>query len=152
MNPPLRTEEDRLALVEALVDGTIDAVATDHAPHAPCEKDVEFDRAPFGVIGLETAFASCYTHLVLPGTIKLSALVDRMSTSPAKILGQGGGSLAKGTAADLTLIDLAQKWTVSEATICSRSRNSAFLNQKLNAKTKLTVSDGRIVYQNQKTS
>ena len=101
MNPPLRSEEDRQALIEGLLDGTLDCIATDHAPHAPQEKESPFEDAPFGVTGLETAFASCYTHLVIPGLVPLELLVRRMSGDPAAALGLPVPTLAEGATADV---------------------------------------------------
>ena len=107
MNPPLRTDDDRTALIEAVRDGTIAAIATDHAPHSPEEKDVPFEAAPFGVIGLETAFAALYTHLVEPGLLTLETLLERMSAGPAAIFGLDRPRIAVGAPANLTLLDLA---------------------------------------------
>src|SRR2546428_6244771 len=123
MNPPLRGQADRAALVEGLLDGTIDAIATDHAPHAPEEKRVEFDCAPFGVVGLETALGVVLTRLVQPGTLPLKEALRRLSTTPAAILGRAGGRLELGAPADLVLIDLERRWTVDSATVTSKSRH-----------------------------
>jgi dihydroorotase len=144
VNPPLRGEDDRAALREALADGTIDAVATDHAPHAPEEKMVEFDQAPFGVVGLETALGVVLTHLVRPGALSLSMAIRRMSTAPAAILGQGGGTLAPGTPADLVCIDPEHRWTVRRTDLASRSRNTPFEGWTLQGKAVLTVVGGEI--------
>ena len=105
MNPPLRTEADRSALLDALRDGTISAIATDHAPHSREEKEVPFEAAPFGVIGLETAFSALYTNLVLPGLLTLETLLDRLSAGPAAIFGLAVPRIAVGARANLTLID-----------------------------------------------
>src|SRR5207253_3021926 len=106
MNPPLRAERDRVALLDAVRDGTIEAIATDHAPHAAHEKDVPFEAAPFGVTGLETAFASLYTHLVQPGLLSLETLLERMSAGPARLFGLDRPRVATGATANLVLLDL----------------------------------------------
>src|SRR5579885_2050985 len=146
MNPPLRTEGDRAALVEALRDGTIAAVATDHAPHAPEEKEVPFEAAPFGVIGLETAFSALYTHLVEPGVLALETLLERMSAGPAAIFGLERPRIEVGAVANLTLLDLAGSWRVRAETIRSRSRNSWLLGRRLDGRVALTVAAGRVVH------
>ncbi len=126
MAPPLRTKRDVEACLEALVDGTIDCVATDHAPHALSEKESEFAEAANGVVGLETAVALLLDRLVRPGVIDLPTLVSRLSPGPARLLNLPGGSLAPGAAADITILDLEQPWTVDPATFQSRSRNTPF--------------------------
>ncbi|MGC8668525.1 MAG: dihydroorotase [Chthonomonadales bacterium] len=145
MNPPLRTTEDVNAIRRALADGTIDAIATDHAPHAIHEKDQEFDRAPFGIIGLETAFALTYTHLVQTGILSLSDAVRRLSTAPARILGLPGGTLAPGSPADVAIFDLQEEWVVTPAELRSKSCNTPFLGQRLTGRAIFTVVGGRIV-------
>ena len=145
MNPPLRTDADVAAIIHALADGTIDAIATDHAPHAAHEKDQEFDRAPFGVIGLETAFALTYTHLVQRGILSLSSAIEKLSTGPARILGLPGGTLAPGAPADVAVFDLQEEWTVAPDEFRSKSANSPFLGQKLIGRAVFTVLGGRIV-------
>ena len=144
MNPPLRTEDDRAALLEALRDGTIGAVATDHAPHSDEEKDVPFESAPFGVIGLETAFSALYTHLVEPGLLAFETLLERMSAGPAAIFGLERPRLVVGARANLTLLDLAGSWRVEAGALRSRSRNSWLLGQRLRARVALTIADGRV--------
>lgn len=146
MNPPLRTPADRDAIVEGLLDGTIDAIATDHAPHAAHEKAQEFALAPFGVVGLETAFALSYTELVCTGRMSLSALVQKMSCQPARILGLPGGTLKPGAPADIALFDLKRKWTVRASEFRSKSRNTPFEGWGVTGKTVLTVVGGRIAY------
>ena len=126
MAPPLRTKRDVEACLEALVDGTIDCVATDHAPHALSEKEGEFAEAAHGVVGLETAVALLLDRLVRPGVLDLPTLVTRLSTAPARLLGLPGGTLAPGAAADVTILDLEQPWTVNPAAFQSRSRNTPF--------------------------
>src|SRR5256712_7695689 len=124
MNPPLRGQADRAALVEGLLDGTIDAIATDHAPHAPEEKRVEFDCAPFGVVGLETVLGVALTRLVRPGTLPLMEALRRLSATPAAILGRAGGRLELGAPADLVLIDLERRWALYPATFASKPRHT----------------------------
>jgi dihydroorotase len=146
MNPPLRGAADRDALRTALADGTIDVIATDHAPHAPEEVLVEFDRAPFGVIGLETAVGVILTHLVAPGLLSLDQMVRAMSWAPARILGLPGGTLAVGSPADVTLIDPHRSWTVRAEALVSRSRNTPFDGWTLTGKAVLTIVGGRPRY------
>ena len=126
MAPPLRTKRDVEACLEGLIDGTIDCVATDHAPHATSEKEGEFAEAANGVVGLETAVPLLLDRLVRPGVVDLPTLVARLSTGPARLLNLPGGSLAPGAAADVTILDLEQAWTVDPAAFCSRSRNTPF--------------------------
>jgi len=147
MNPPLRAAQDRLVLIEGLRDGTIAAVATDHAPHARHEKEVPFEAAPFGVTGLETAFASLYTHLVEPGLVKLETLLERMSAGPARIFGLDRPRIAVGAPANLTLLDTAASWRVSEESFRSRSTNSWLLGRTLQGKVLLTIADGRVAFE-----
>jgi dihydroorotase len=146
MNPPLRAAEDRAALVEALRDGTIQAVATDHAPHARHEKEVPFEAAPFGVTGLETSFAALYTHLVEPGLVSLETLLKRMSAGPAEIYGLATPRIAAGEPANLVLLDLAASRRVEETDFKSRSVNSWLLGERLTGKVRLTLAAGRVVY------
>lgn len=145
MNPPLRTEADRQAIRIGLQDGTFDAIATDHAPHSVLEKEVEFDRATNGIIGLETSLPLTLA-LVRDGVIDARRLVELMSTAPARILGVGGGSLAVGVAADVTIIDPERKFSLTEAGIVSRSKNTPFLGWQLQGKAVLTILGGRITY------
>lgn len=146
MNPPLRTEADRQAVLEALVDGTLDMIATDHAPHAEAEKDVEFERAPFGVIGLETAFAVAYTQLVHGKRMPLVDLVRRMSWAPARRFGFEGGRLEAGAPADFAWLDLEERWQVQAEVLQSRSRNSPFLGRTLRGRVVATVFRGKLVH------
>ncbi len=146
MNPPLRTQADCDALIEGLLDGTIDAIATDHAPHAAHEKAQEFALAPFGIVGLETAFALAYTELVQTGKMSLSALIEKMSLQPARVLGLLGGTLQPGAPADIALFDLSRRWTVRASEFRSRSRNTPFEGWELVGKPVLTMVDGRIVF------
>jgi len=146
VNPPLRTPEDREALRRALADGTIDVVATDHAPHAVEEKEVEFDLSPPGTIGLETALAAILTHLVEPGTLTLARAIEVLSTTPAGILGASdhGGPLEPGRSANLVAFDPSAAWTV-EPPFASRSRNSAFLGHALRGRVVHTMYRGSLV-------
>jgi dihydroorotase len=146
MNPPLRAGRDREALIEALRDGVIDCVATDHAPHAPQEKEAPFEEAPFGVIGLETAFAACHTHLVLPGLLPLETLARRMSTDPAAALGLPVPTLAAGAVADVALVDPAARARVGERRFQSKSTNCAFLDEELVGQVRLTIAGGQIAW------
>jgi dihydroorotase len=146
MNPPLRSERDRLALVDALRDGTIACVATDHAPHARHEKDAPFEEAPFGVIGLETAFAALHTYLVLPGVLPLPTLVERLSAGPARAFGLAAPRLAVGERANVVELDLAAEWTVAAGELRSRSENSWCLGARFTGRVVTTVADGRVAY------
>jgi dihydroorotase len=146
MNPPLRAEADRLALVEALRDGTIEAIATDHAPHARHEKEAPFEDAPFGVTGLETSFAALYTNLVEPGILPLATLLERMSDGPARIYGLERPRVAVGAPANLVLLDLEAAWPVGEGTFRSKSANSWLLGATLHGKVVQTVAAGKVVY------
>ena len=147
MNPPLRSSDDRSALLAALRDGTIQAVATDHAPHARHEKDVPFEAAPFGVTGLETAFAALYTNVVEPGLIRLETLLERMSSGPAAIYGLPAPKIAPGEPANLVLLDLRASRRVEEDAFRSRSANSWLLGERLTGSVKLTVAAGRVVHE-----
>ena len=143
MSPPLRTAADQEAIKEGLADGTIDAISTDHAPHAPHEKEQEFDRAPFGMIGLETSLGLVLTHLVHTGTITINQAIDKMSWAQAKILKVPGGTLAVGAQADITLIDLDKEWTVEVDSFRSKSRNTVLQGAKLRGKAVGTYVGGR---------
>ena len=147
MNPPLRAEEDRAALVDALRDGTIAAIATDHAPHARHEKEDTFEAAPFGVTGLETAFAALYTRLVAPGVLSLATLLDRMSAGPARIFGLERPRIARGAEANLVLLDLDAAWRVDESGFRSKSANSWLLGRTLGGKVRMTVAAGRVAHE-----
>jgi dihydroorotase len=149
VNPPLRSERDVAAAREALADGTIDAVATDHAPHSSVEKDVEFEQAASGMIGLETALALCL-ELVDKKVLSPMTLVARMSSAPAKILGLPGGTLAPGSVADITVIDPQVAWTCDPSRFRSRSRNSPFGGRAMRGQAMLTVVAGNIVFAQEK--
>lgn len=148
MNPPLRSKEDRAACIEALIDGTIDAIATDHAPHSPDEKAKDIQDAPFGIIGLETAFPICYTDFVKTGKISLEKLIDLMTIGPANLFKLPLGTLNIGSPADITLLDLTNESIVSEKDFVSKSKNSPFIGRKLFGHAKLTILEGKIVYNN----
>jgi dihydroorotase len=147
MNPPLRTEDDRQALIQALRDGTIGSVASDHAPHARHEKEVPFEEAPFGVTGLETAFAALYTHLVEPGVLPLETILERMSAGAARAYGLDEPRIAVGAPANLVLLDLNATWRVREDGFRSRSANSWLLGETLRGKVRATVADGTTVFE-----
>jgi len=147
MNPPLRAEEDRQALIAGLRDGTIAAVATDHAPHARHEKQVPFEAAPFGVTGLETAFPALYTHLVEPGLLKLETLLERMSAGPARAYGLAAPRIAVGAPANLVLLDLKASRRVAEDDFRSRSANSWLIGETVKGQVRLTMAAGRVAYE-----
>ncbi len=144
MNPPLRTRTDVEAIKEGLADGTLDAIATDHAPHSDIEKNVEFERAAFGIIGLETAL-SLTLELVREGTLDLSSAISALSANPAKLLGVSGGTLAKGQAADLTLIDLDRNWVVETGSLKSLGKNTPFQGRAMIGRAVLTMVRGEVV-------
>ena len=146
MNPPLRAEGDRRALRDALRRGAISSIATDHAPHARHEKEVPFEEAPFGVTGLETAFASLYTHLVLPGELELETLLERMSAGPARAFGLPEPRIEVGARANVAVLDLRAEWEVTADGFRSRSTNSWLLGERLTGRVVQTVADGRVVH------
>ncbi len=146
MNPPLRTQADCDAIIEGLKNGTLDCIATDHAPHADYEKQVEFGSAPFGIVGLETSLALGVTHLVKPGHLSLSELVRLMSTEPARVLKLPGGSLSVGEPADVTVFDPEAVWTVDATNFVSKGHNMPFGGQELTGQPFLTVVGGEVVY------
>jgi dihydroorotase len=148
MNPPLRTADDVAALQEAVRDGTIDLVATDHAPHHYDEKEREFSDAPNGIVGLETALAVVATHLVVPGILSWPTLVDRMSSTPARVFGLTGGTLRRESVADVTIFDPAAEWTVDPDQFLSKGRNSPYRGKRLTGRATCTIVGGRVVYQN----
>lgn len=147
MNPPLREEADVEALGLALRDGVIDCIASDHAPHAYDEKEAAFDEAPFGIIGLETAFGVAHTTLVRAGILTLPTLIGRMSTGPAALFHLPGGTLAPGTAADVCVLDVTTPWTVRPEHFHSKSRNTPFAGRDLVGRAVLTLVGGRIVHE-----
>ncbi|MDX1630562.1 MAG: dihydroorotase [Thermoanaerobaculia bacterium] len=145
MKPPLRSEEDRQALLEGLEDGTVDAIASDHAPHHPDEKETSFDEAPFGILGLETTVPLCLDRLVRPGIITLSRMVELLSTGPARALGIPGGTLEVGSVADLSLLNLDETTTVRPEAFQSKSRNTPFGGLELTGRVVGTFLGGRSV-------
>ena len=149
MNPPLRTADDVAALQEAVRDGTIDLVATDHAPHHYDEKEREFSDAPNGIVGLETALAVVATHLVVPGILSWPTLVDRMSSTPARVFGLAGGTLRRGSVADITIFDPVVEWTVDPDRFLSKGRNSPYRGKRLTGRATCTIVGGRVVYQSE---
>lgn len=146
MNPPLRTEKDRMAVIEGLKDGTIDCIVTDHAPHHIDEKDIEFSLANNGIIGFETALAVGYTYLVKPGYLTLPELVEKMTVNPSKILKLGRGTLDQGMPADVTLADLNTSFVYTKEEILSKATNSPYIGETLDGRVKLTIVGGRITY------
>jgi len=146
MNPPLRSEEDRRAVLDGLRDGTIDCIATDHAPHSQDDKKVEFDQAAFGVVGLETAVSLCLDRLVRPGVLGLEQMVTLLSVAPARVLSLAGGTLAPGSVADLTLLDLDRRVKVDPARFVSKGRNTPFAGWTLRGGPAMTIVGGRVVW------
>lgn len=146
MNPPLRTEEDRQAIIEGIKDKTIDLIVTDHAPHHEDEKNLEFALANNGIVGFETAFALAYTYLVKPGHITLHELVDLMSVNPSKLFSLGRGTLEAGKPADLCVFDLENRFKFDRDSMLTKARNTPFGGYELYGRTVLTISGGRITY------
>ena len=151
MNPPLREAADRDAMIEGLRDGSIDAIATDHAPHHYDEKKVEFDRAPFGIVGLETAVPLAFDRLVHPGVIRLSRLVELLSVNPARILRVPGGTLAVGAPADITIVAPDLRVRVDARALRSRSKNTPFDGWELRGGVAATIVGGRPLFVNDRT-
>lgn len=147
VNPPLRTEEDRLAVIAGLVDGTLDCIATDHAPHHADEKNVEYPLAASGMVGFETAFAICYTELVEKGFMDMSRLVSLMTANPARILNLPAGTLAPGARADVTLADIGERWTVDAEKLHSKSKNTPFDGKTYTGRVKKTLCGGQTIYE-----
>jgi dihydroorotase len=147
MNPPLRAPEDVEAVREGLADGTLDTVATDHAPHHYDEKEAAFTEAPNGIVGLETALGIMLTRVVAEGVIDLPTLIDRMSCGPARAFNLPGGTLAEGSPADVTIFDLDEKWVVDPTAFRSKSRNTPFAGRELKGRPKMTMVGGRFVYE-----
>jgi len=153
MAPPLRSEEHRDAIIDAIKDGTIDAIASDHAPHHTDEKSLEYDRAPFGIIGLETSVGLALTELVHRGVIGLERLVELCSANPAKILRlDGRGTLKPGSVADITVLDPARAWTYSSADSRSKSRNTPFDGRRFTGAAVATIVGGRIIFETARSS
>lgn len=145
MNPPLRSEQDRIAVIEGLADGTIDAIATDHAPHAEYEKQRGMDRAPFGIVGLETALALTL-RLVEEGVLSLDRAVQCLTSKPARLLGLPAGTLAPGASADIVMVDRAREWVVDPDRFYSKGRNTPFAGWPVRGRVMMTVVGGRIRY------
>jgi dihydroorotase len=150
MNPPLRSDADRLAVIEGLQDGTIDCIATDHAPHTVDDKKVEYDQAAFGIVGLETAVALCLDRLVGAKVIDLARLVELLSAGPARTLGLPGGMLAPGAPADVTVLDLQKKRAVEPARFASKGRNTPFGGWTLKGWPVMTVVGGRVAWRDER--
>jgi dihydroorotase len=146
MNPPLRAESDRAAMLEGLRDGTIDCIATDHAPHTEDDKNVEYDQAAFGIVGLETAVPLCLDRLVAAKVVGLARLVELLSTNPARVLGLPGGTLAPGSPADVTVLDLKARRSVDPARFASKSRNTPFGGLTLRGWPAITIVAGRVAW------
>ncbi|MEA3560667.1 MAG: dihydroorotase [Candidatus Omnitrophota bacterium] len=146
VNPPLRTDKDVDAVKQALADGVIDAIASDHAPHSEEEKSVEFDYAPFGIIGLETALGLAIRELIEKKILTLSQLIEKMSVNPARILGLNKGRLDIGAEGDVTIIDLKRDWVVKEKEFRSKSKNSPFIGERLKGMAVITICRGKVVY------
>ncbi len=146
MNPPLRSEKDREALIEGLCDGTIDCIATDHAPHRRDEKETELAAAPFGVVGLETALGVCLDILVAPGRMSLPDFIEKISTAPARILDLPGGVLVEGAPADVTVFDAGREWTVEPGAFYSKAGNTPFKNKTLRGRVIHTIAGGRLLF------
>lgn len=144
MNPPLRSEEDRLRIIQGLKEGTIEIIATDHAPHTEEEKSKEITKTPSGIIGLETSFSICYENLVLTEEISLMKLIELMSTNPARIYGLEGGEISEGKVADLTIIDLDSEYKIDKYK--SKSSNTPFKDKTLRGEVLYTISEGKLVY------
>jgi dihydroorotase len=152
MNPPLRTREDVQAVIAGIADGTLDSIATDHAPHAYEEKDVEYADAPYGIIGLETCVPLSWTELVSTKAITPSEAVARLSVNPARAFGLPGGTLSVGAIGDVTVISPRSRWTFRRDDIRSKSKNTPFIGREFQGKVILTARDGEIVYENRPES
>ncbi|MFC7392487.1 dihydroorotase [Scopulibacillus cellulosilyticus] len=151
MNPPLRSKEDQQALIEGLLDGTIDFIATDHAPHTDFEKGQSIDRAPFGIVGLETAFPLLYTHLVQKGVLTLEALLERMTHKPARAFGLPYGAIKTGSVADIVVLDLDYTADIDPDEFLSKGKNTPFADWKCQGWPVLTIASGEIVWDKGRT-
>jgi dihydroorotase len=149
VNPPLRSAVDREAVMQGLLDGTLDVIATDHAPHHYDEKEQAFEDAPFGLVGLETALGIVLTHIVGRNLLSVTDLVERMSSAPARAFGLPGGTLREGTPADVTVFDPNREWIVNPSQLLSKSKNTPFAGWRLTGRAVLTVVDGRVVWEAQ---
>ncbi|MDR1210568.1 MAG: dihydroorotase [Clostridiales bacterium] len=148
MNPPLRSAADRAAVIRGLADGTIDCIATDHAPHHYDEKNVEFANAPNGVVGLETAFALAYTGLALTNALSPLTLIEKMSLNPARILGINRGALSRGLPADVSIFDTREEYAIDPALFASKARNTPFAGRRVRGRLKYTILGGKVVVDN----
>ncbi len=146
VNPPIREEIDRQAILEGLKDGTLDCIVTDHAPHHQNDKNVEYNKAAFGISGIETSFGFAITYLYKTGVLSLCQLADKMSAAPARILGLEGGEIKEGGVADLTIANLDEEWVVDPNKFVSKGKNNPFGNYKLNGVVKYTIVDGDVKY------
>ena len=146
VNPPIREEKDRLAILEGLKDGTLDCIVTDHAPHHEDDKNVEYPLAAFGISGIETSLGFALEYLYKTGTLSLSEIADKMSYQPAKVLGLEGGEIAEGKVADLTIVNVDEEWTVDSSKFVSKGKNTPFNGYKLSGVVKYTIVDGDIKY------
>lgn len=147
MNPPLRSAADVEALVDGLADGTMEAISTDHAPHGEEEKKQSIAKAPFGIVGSETAYALSVTHLVKTGKLTPLQLVEKMSTNPCRILSVPGGTLSVGAPADITIADMDSEYVIDKNTFLSKGKNTPFDGAKVNGRVYYTIVGGNIVYQ-----
>ena len=147
MHPPLRTEEHKQAVIEAIADGTVDCIVTDHAPHHQDEKVIEFSLANNGIVGLESSFALSYTYLVKPGIITLERLMDLMCYNPSKLLGLGRGGMEIGDDADFAIFDLDNEFVFDKNKMLTKGRNTPYDGWKLYGETQLTVMGGNITYE-----
>ncbi len=148
VNPPVREERDRLAIIEGLKDGTLDCIVTDHAPHALKDKQVEYNLAAFGMSGIETSFPLSYTYLVRTGALTLSGLAEKMSFNPSEILNLGAGEIKEGAPADLTVADLGEKYVIDSGKFLSKGKNTPFNGYEVYGKVLYTIVDGNIKYKN----
>lgn len=146
MNPPLRSKEDLVAIKQGLKDGAIDVIASDHAPHTENEKDIEFERAEFGVVGLETGLSVAINELLTQGVLDWPGLIEKLCLNPAKILGLAAGRLAKGAPADIIIVSDQESWVVDKRSLVSKSKNSAFLGYSLRGRVDYTICNGRVIY------
>ncbi|MBD5632492.1 MAG: dihydroorotase [Clostridia bacterium] len=146
VNPPVREEKDRLAIIEGLKDGTLDCIVTDHAPHSLKDKQVEYNLAAFGISGIETSFAVSYTYLVKSGKMTLSELSEKLSLAPAQILGLDGGEIREGAIADLTVADLSKKYKIDSAKFYSKGKNTPFNGDEVYGKIEYTLVNGEIKF------
>jgi len=146
MNPPLRSQEDLESIKEGLASGVIDVIASDHAPHTENEKDIEFERAAFGVVGLETEVSVAITELIMTKKLTRTKLIEKLAWNPAKILGIDKGTLGVGKQADIIILSPQEVWQVEKEKLISKSKNSCFLGKKLIGRVEQTIVDGKVVY------